>query len=118
MASQWSGDVGITDQFLEMMPDTIIFNASTAMDKYGKKTFGGSNVSVRGRVQYETDLIKDDYGQDIVAMGKVYLYGNYSTITLTHKMTLPNGTSPVIVKVDNKSDTGATAHHTVVYFGQ
>jgi hypothetical protein len=117
MAVDWSGSEGIESAFLEMMPDTITFNGSTAMDKYGKKTFGGSTVTARGRIMNDTVLIKDQNGQDIVTEGHVILYGNYSSLTIGHKMTLPNSLSPVIIKIDNKSDTAGT-HHTVVYFGR
>lgn len=120
MTPIWSGTTGIDPSFLEMMPDTVIFNAATATDKYGKKTFtgSGSNISAQARIMYDVKLIKNDLGQDVVTAGQAYLYGNFSTLTLSHKMTLPNGTSPVILKIDNKNDTSATIHHTVVYFGQ
>lgn len=117
MSQTWKGPVGMETAFLEMMPDTVTFNGSTAMDKYGKKTFGGSTITARCRIMNDTVLIKDQNGQDIVSEGHVTLYGDYSSLTLTHKLTLPNSISPVIIKIDNKSDTGG-AHHTVVYFGK
>jgi hypothetical protein len=114
----WSGTTGFDSaNFLEMMPDTVIFNATTATDKYGKKTFGGGNISVRARIVDDVVLIKDAEGQDIVSAGRAYLAGDYSTLTLGHKMTLPSGATPVIVKIDSPNDTNATAHHTVVHFG-
>ena len=118
MTAKWTGPVGMESAFLEMMPDTILFNVSTAMDKYGKKTFGGSTITARGRVQYDTALIKDQNGQDIVTEGKVILYGDYSSsLTIGTQMTLPNSLTPVIIKIDNKSDTGG-AHHSIIYFGK
>jgi hypothetical protein len=114
----WTGTTGFDSaNFLEMMPDTITFNATTATDKYGKKTFGGANVSVRCRLIDDIVLIKNAEGQDIVAVGRAILAGNYSTLTLGHKLTLPDGRTPVIVKIDSKNDTSATTHHTVVYYG-
>lgn len=113
----WTGSVGIDPSFLEMMPDTIIFNATTATDKYGKKTFGGGNISVRARVIDDVVLVKNEEGQDVVSVGRAILYGDYSSLTLGHKLTLPDGRSPVIVKIDSPHDTSATPHHTVVYFG-
>lgn len=114
----WTGTTGFDSaNFLEMMPDTVIFNGTTATDKYGKKTFGGANVSVRCRLIDDTVLIKNAEGQDIVANGRAILAGNYDTLTLGHKLTLPNGVTPVIVKIDSKNDTSATTHHTVVYYG-
>ena len=115
---KWTGKTGFDSaNFLEMMPDTVIFNANTAVDKYGKKTFGGGNISVKARLIDETTLVKTDEGQDIVSGGRAILAGDYSTLTLGHKITLPNGATPVIVKINNINDTSATTHHTVVYFG-
>lgn len=118
--TKWSGKTGITADFLDMMPDTVIFNAASSTDKYGKKTFTGSNanISVRGRIVDDIILIKNDQGQDIVASGKVYLYGNYSSLTLTHRLTLPDGSTPVILKLDSMNDTVNAVHHTVVYYGK
>ena len=108
----------MTDHFLEMMPDTITFYSSASKDKYGKDTFSGTPITARGRIQYETAVIKDDYGQDVVVLGKVYMYGDYSAITTAYKMTLPNGRSPVILKVDDKADVTTNVHHTVIFFGK
>jgi hypothetical protein len=114
----WSGTTGFDSaNFLEMMPDTVIFNATSATDKYGKKTFGGENISVRARLIDDVTLIKNEEGQDIVSAGRAILAGDYSSLTLGHKITLPSGATPVIVKIDNKNDTSATTHHTVVHFG-
>jgi hypothetical protein len=115
--ANWTGTTGFDSTFLEMMPDTITFNATTATDKYGKKTFGGANVSVRCRLVDDTVLVKNAEGQDIVSAGRAYLAGDYSSLTLGHKITLPDGKTPVIVKIDSKNDTSITTHHTVVHYG-
>jgi len=114
----WTGTTGFDSaNFLEMMPDTVIFNATASNDKYGKKTFSATNISVRCRLIDDTVLVKNSEGQDIVSVGRAILAGNYDTLTLGHKLTLPNGATPVIVKIDSKNDTSATTHHTVVYYG-
>ena len=112
----WTGPNGVDSKFYEMMPDTITFNAGSAIDKYGKRTYGGTVTSARGRVVYETRLMKDSEGQDIVSTGRVLLYGAYPSLTLADKITLPNSTTPVIVSLETKKDTGGN-HHTVIHFG-
>lgn len=114
--NNWSGPTGVDSPFLEMMPDTISFYAESSKDKYGKATFSGTATSVRGRVVFEQKLVKNEQGEDVVTGGRVYLYGDYSTLTLGHKITLPNSNSPVIVAVESKKDT-AGVHHTIVHFG-
>lgn len=116
----WSGTTGFDSaNFLEMMPDTVVFTPTATTDKYGKKTFGASNtnVSVRCRLIDDTVLMKNAEGQDIVATGRAILAGNYDSLTLGHRLTLPDGRTPVIMKIDSKNDTSATTHHTVVYYG-
>ena len=114
----WTGTTGFdSSNFLEMMPDTVVFNETASNDKYGKKTFSATNISVRARIVDDVVLVKDSEGQDIVSAGRAYLAGDYSTLTLGHKITLPSGATPVIVKIDSKNDTSATTHHTVVYYG-
>ena len=116
MPKDWSGPEGISTHFAEMMNDTIVFNAQSAIDKYGKKTFSGSTTTASGRIVLETRLMKDMEGQDIVSTGRVYLYGAYTALTLGHRITLPGGANPVIVAVETKKDTGGN-HHTIVHFG-
>lgn len=116
----WSGTTGFDSaNFLEMMPDTVTFNPTASIDKYGKKTFGNAqtNITARCRIIDDVVLIKNAEGQDIVSVGRCILAGNYDTLTLGHRLTLPNGVQPVIVKIDSKNDTSATTHHTVVYYG-
>ena len=100
----WTGTTGFDSaNFLEMMPDTVIFNPTASTDKYGKKTFGNAqtNISARCRIIDDIVLVKNAEGQDIVSTGRCILAGNYDTLTLGHKLTLPNGVTPVIVKIDS-----------------
>lgn len=116
LPTTWSGPEGIDSKFYEMMPDTIVFNAGSSIDKYGKRTYAGTTTSARGRVVFESRLMKDDQGQDIVSAGRVYLYGPYASLTLGDKITLPSGATPVILSLETKKDTGGN-HHSIVHFG-
>ena len=113
----WTGREGMDPAFLEMMPDTIVFTPPSAVDKYGKKTFSGTTISIRAHIQNSVEMIKDSEGRDVLAMGKAYLYG-VPNITLNYQMTLPDGSNPVIVRFDTVTDTASTAHHSVIYFGK
>jgi len=61
--ANWTGTTGFDSTFLEMMPDTVIFNATASNDKYGKKTFSGTNISVRARLVDDTVLVKNSEGK-------------------------------------------------------
>lgn len=112
----WTSGNGFDTRFLEMMSDTITINAGTAIDKYGKRTYGGSNQSIQCRVIMDTQLIKDTEGQDIVSVGRAILSGVYSSLSLGDKITLPDGKTPVIIKINTVSDIGG-AVYTSLNFG-
>jgi hypothetical protein len=112
----WTSNTGFDNRWLEMMPDTITINAGTAIDKYGKRTYGGSTQSIRCRLVQDTQLVKTADGQDILSAGKAICSAAYTSITLGDKITLPDGKTPVIVKLNTVSDT-VGAVYTAIYFG-
>jgi hypothetical protein len=112
----WTSATGYDIRWSEGMPDTVTINSGTAIDKYGKRTYGGSSQTIQARVIMDTQLIKDTEGQDIVSVGRAILAGPYSSIGLGDKITLPDGKTPVIVKVNTVSDSAGPVY-TAVYFG-
>jgi len=50
MTHEWTSPEGISSHFAEMMTDTIIFNAGSAIDKYGKRTYGGTQTTATEKI--------------------------------------------------------------------
>lgn len=98
------------------MPDTVTFFALSTSDKYGKPTYSATGSAVKGRIIFEQRKITNEFGEEVVTAGRVYLYGNNQTRNLNEKILLPSGKTPVVIAVENKTDT-AGYHHTVVHFG-
>lgn len=106
----------IETEFLDLMPDTVTFYAQASLDQYGKRTFSGTGVEYRCRVQDTNELLRNAEGREVVVTGKVYLYGA-PNLTTDHKIVLPDGTSPVIHAVTVNNDESGS-HHTVVLYGR
>lgn len=108
--------MAIEAQFADLMPDTIIVTPSTGNDAYGKWTYVGAvPVTFKGRIENKSTVLKDPSGNEIVTTGHVYLFG-VSAAKIGDLLTLPDGSTPVLLSVNTNSD-GTSAHHTVLFFG-
>jgi hypothetical protein len=104
------------DQFGDLTFETVTISAQTDKDKYGKQTFSNQSTSLEGRIINETKLVRDASGQEQVVTGKVIIPGASTGVTLGHKLTLPDNSTPKILTVDEVTDEGEV-HHTVITFG-
>lgn len=108
----------IFNKVAEFMTDSVVFTPRASVDKYNKPTFGGSgtNVTVVGRLIYDTTKSKDVQGVEVVDIGRLITKGPNTSITLAHRMVVGADTF-TINAVDNISDENG-AHHTVIRFGR
>jgi hypothetical protein len=108
----------IYNKVAEFMTDTVVFTPKSSVDKYNKTTFGGSNtnVSVTGRLIYDTTKSKDVQGIEVVDIGRFITKGPATSITVAHRMVVGADTF-TINAVDNLADENG-AHHTVIRFGR
>lgn len=108
----------IYSKVAEFMTDTVVFTPKASVDKYNKTTFGASNtnVSVTGRLIYDTTKSKDVQGIEVVDIGRFITNGPATTITVAHRMVVGADTF-TINAVDNIADENG-AHHTVIRFGR
>lgn len=106
----------IDAQLLEIMVDTITLAAVSTKDAYGKRTWATASSVTNCRVQTGSHKVIDNAGAEAVAVGKVYVPGS-PTLTLNHKLTLPDGTSPPILQVERVGDE-IGSNHTVIHYGK
>jgi hypothetical protein len=68
----------IYNKVAEFMSDTVVFTPKASVDKYNKTTFGASNtnVSVTGRLIYDTTKSKDVQGIEVVDIGRFITKGS------------------------------------------
>lgn len=110
--------IAIYDKVAEFMTDSVVFTPKSSVDKYNKTTFGGAgtNLTVSGRLIYDTTKIKDIQGTEVVDTGRFITQGPQTSITVNHRMVVGADTF-TIIGVDNISDENG-AHHTVIRFGR
>lgn len=106
----------IYSKVAEFMTDTVVFTAKSAVDKYNKPTFSGSQTTATGRLIYETTRSRDAQGVEVVDVGRFITYGPRVDITNSHKMLVGSDVFIINSVSDIKDENGA--HHTVIRFGR
>jgi len=106
----------IYSKVAEFMTDTVVFTAKSAVDKYNKATYGGTETSITGRLIYDTVRTRDVQGVEVTDIGRFITKGPYTSITVAHKMVVGSDVF-TINGVDNIADENG-AHHTVIRFGR
>jgi hypothetical protein len=102
--------------FLDLMPDTVTYQAVTSRDIYGKPSYGAAS-SYRARVIYKTMRTTSmTSGQEVLAAGCVWLAATLAPPDIDDRITLPNGGLPKILNYERFTDEGGV-HHTKVLFG-
>jgi hypothetical protein len=102
--------------FLELMPDNVIFRAGTAVDNYGKRTYGTA-LTVLGRLIYDDVVTRTEDQRQFSVTGKFLTYGPQTSLSLRHRMTLPDNSEAIIYGIDQLKDNVGD-YYTAVKFGQ
>jgi len=105
----------VISDWLDLMPSTVTYSTSTGRNSEGLP-IQGTAVSYRARVNRKAVRTTNRFsGQDEIAAGQVWLAA-VLTPTIDDRITLPDGTQPVIVNWDTINDE-VGPHHTVIFFG-
>ena len=101
--------------WLSLMPFTVSYEAAAVRDEFGKVTTYAAPVSYRARATYKHQRVASRAtGQDVIASIQVWLNGVIPTINVDDRITLPDGTTPLIVSWDMPTDEVGN-HHTKLY---
>ena len=108
----------IYSKVAEFMTDSVVFTPKASVDKYNKPTFGASNtnVTVTGRLIYDTVKTTDVQGFEVTDICRFITNCPATSITVSHRMVVGADTF-TINAVDNIADENG-AHHTVIRFGR
>lgn len=109
--------MGISPEFLPMMPDTITLKSQSSVDKYGKQSFAASGTSFQARLVWQEKILRDMEGREIIEAGRAILYGAAASATPQWQIILPDGSTPKITSVALIKDEDGN-HHSVIGFGQ
>jgi hypothetical protein len=101
----------------ELLTDQIVVYNMSTLDNYGKRSWSATGTTYRCRLMYDVLMTRDSAGRQVFEKGRAIVDGTPG-ITTDMKIVLPDGSSPVVLSIDEVSDETGAAHHTVVRFGQ
>ena len=101
--------------WLDLMPATVTYEAVATRNEYGKVLTYADSVDYRARVTYKHQRVASRAtGQDVIASIQVWLNGVIPTINVDDRVTLPDGTTPLIVSWEMPTDEVGN-HHTKLF---
>jgi hypothetical protein len=106
--------MSFAQEFSDMMRDTITHQPCTGYDRYGKPTYGAS-TSYPARVVRDNKMARNPQGEEVVSTCQVRICGT-PAVTPADKITLSDGTVPVILSVSRPQDETGDDASTKVYF--
>lgn len=97
-----------------LMKDTVTITTGQTVNNYGEKS-GGSSTAYTARYVKKLEWIRDIQGEMRKAFGIVYL-DRVTGVTPNDKITLPDSTTPPILRVDTFPDDSGS-YYEQVYLG-
>lgn len=100
-----------------LMPDAISIRRGTSLNNYGERDAVGTATSYQARIVFSASKIIVATGEEASAAGQAWISGSVpADIKTSDILTLPDGNSPEIMRVDIFPDEDGE-HHRVVWFG-
>lgn len=101
--------------FLNLMPHTVTVATLSATDVYGDASYSTSTTSYRARWVHGPEVVTNYLGEEVVSMDTVWV-ASTSLIPVTAEVTLPDGSSPHLISVQQYPDEDGI-HHLKLNFG-
>ncbi len=98
---------------LELLQQTVAIEPWSGNNAYGEARYG-PGASYPARVQEKVKMIRNAKGQEVVSTAQVYLDG-VVPVTVKDRITLPNGTQPLIQAITSSPDETGSNYVKVVY---
>lgn len=107
--------MALEPDFLTMTNDTVTVAAPSTYDKYGAPTFASASSAIPARLELSSRIIVDSDGVERVSSGTIFVLSTSVTIGPQHKITLSDGRTPEVMRVDVLNDEEGQ-HHLEVMF--
>jgi hypothetical protein len=98
---------------LLILNQSVTITAATGLDGNGMETYG-TGVVVKAIVFHKQRLVIGPQGDSVVSTAQVYVDGP-TAVTTSSKITLPDGTTPLILAVSTYPDQNGDTDHKVIY---
>ncbi len=104
--------------FLGVLTQTLTVNRLTGVstDGYGRPAYSTSSISCPCRVTEKQHLVRSFEGEQEVASTIAWARST-STFSPSDRITLPDGTTPRLLAVEEYRDDAGTIHHHKLSFG-
>ncbi len=103
--------------FLSMMDSTIRVSTRTTHDNYGAPAFAASTASYRARIVHKPGYVRAADGEEVSYAHVMWVASTGSvSITVSDRITLPDGTTPPVIAVERYPDESGP-HHVKVMLG-
>ena len=96
-----------------LLTETVQHAAYASRDAYGQMTYG-TPVARPARIEYGTAVVTNRQGEDVITHAKVFMAGDF-TLRAEDALTLPDGTTPPIIRLAPWTDTDGLLHHYEIY---
>ena len=101
--------------FGDLAPHTITLEPLSTIGLYGEPTYGTA-ASYSALVIYEQRLIAGPDNREVSSNTTVYIPSSSASAAESHRLTLPDGSTPRIIRVDRWAD-GKGQHSITLYCG-
>jgi len=103
-------------EYLDCMPHSIVVNAFSSIDAYGKTAHSTAGTTYSGLFQQDQKLVRALDGEEKVSHASAIISSSGATINPDDKITLPDGTVRKIIAIATLYDEEGQ-HHTEIMFG-
>lgn len=104
------------NDFNEMLSAILLCSTFKSLDGYGQSAFSTSATTYSAHISYRQKLVSDMDGKERMSLMNAIINCT-GVVNADDKWTLPDGTSPPVIAVEQFSDTGPGLHHSRVWFG-
>jgi len=102
---------------------TVTWSTQVSMSLSGAQTMSTSTYTIKARIEHNTKLVRNVYGDEVVSVTQVFLKpvsttgATYSHPSITGQITLPSGNTPSsppiinVLRLDDAISEGGGVHH-------
>ena len=98
---------------LLLLNQLVAISPATGLDGNGMETYGTS-ANVKCIIFQKQQLVVNAQGDSVVSTSQIFVDGD-TAVTTSSKITLPDGSSPLILAVSTFPDEFGKADHKVIY---
>ena len=98
---------------LSLLKQTVLIQTSTGADGYGQQAYGTA-VSIPARIIGRNRLVRNVQGQEVISTVQIIVNGDVAVTTFS-RITLPDGSTPLVIAVLEMPDAYGIPYHKVIY---